>query len=93
MVVRLPRMALRLRGLGVSRQAVWLGVSVLAWLSGRHWFWPLSIRVGPPRLWGFELALRFGRFGPGAVIERDGDTVTHRLPPGVEAIDVAALGF
>ena len=40
-----------------------------------------------------ELALRFGRFGPGAVIERDGEMVVHRLPRGVEAIDVCALGL
>lgn len=36
-----------------------------------------------------ELAREFGRFGPGPVLEREGDMVTHRLPPGVEAIDAA----
>lgn len=38
-----------------------------------------------------ELATRFGRFGPGAIIEREGDTLTHRLPPGVDAVDVSVI--
>jgi len=36
-----------------------------------------------------ELATRFGRFGPGAVIGREGDTLTHRLPPGAEVVDAS----
>lgn len=36
-----------------------------------------------------ELSRTFGRFGPGAIIEREGDTVTHRLRPGVDAIDAS----
>lgn len=38
-----------------------------------------------------ELAANFGRYGPGAVIEREGDDLTHRLPPGVEAVDASLL--
>ena len=38
-----------------------------------------------------ELAANFGRYGPGAVIEREGDNLTHRLPPGVEAVEASLL--
>lgn len=38
-----------------------------------------------------ELASQFGRLGPGAIIEREGDGLATRVPPGAETVDVAFI--
>ncbi len=40
-----------------------------------------------------ELAASYGRYGPGVVIEREGDDLCHRLPPGVQAMTPRELGL
>ena len=40
-----------------------------------------------------ELAARYGRYGPGVVIEREGDELCHRLPAGVTGVTPEELGL
>lgn len=40
-----------------------------------------------------ELAANYGRYGPGVVIEREGDDLCHRLPPGVTGVAPEELGL
>lgn len=40
-----------------------------------------------------ELAASFGRYGPGVVVEREGQELCHRLPPGAVGMTPQELGL
>jgi len=40
-----------------------------------------------------ELAASYGRYGPGVIIERNGEELCHRLPPGSIAMTPRELGL
>jgi|GEM_PF-477750 len=63
-------------------------LSAGGWIASANASDPLVVELATEIV---ELAASFGRYGPGAVIEREGDDLTHRLPPGVEAVDASLL--